>query len=214
MSGVPRKYAMDTRNEEGALLRRRVMDAAFAVLGEVGAERLTMDLVATRADVATRTVYNHFGSRQELLAAVYADLLRTNRNLLQRIVAETGEPPERLQQFVTQMYDIYQEGGAGFTALIELNEPTIRAQLQDMRTWRRNRLTQILRPATKTLRLPLKHAAAFAFVTTNHVTWAALREDAGLTQRQAIHTSTTVLRAALFDEPTTQPPHEPTGDTA
>jgi hypothetical protein len=98
------------------------------------------------------------------------------------------------------MYGIYEEGGAAFATLIALDEPTIRAHLRDIRTWRRKRLTQILRPAIKTLRLPLKQAAAFAFVTTNHVTWRALREDAGLTQRQAIHTATTVLQAALFDE--------------
>jgi AcrR family transcriptional regulator len=200
---------METRNEEGALLRRRVMDAAFEVLGEVGAERLTMDMVATRADAATRTVYNHFGSRQELLAAVYADRVRTNRNILQRSFAETDDPAEGLRQFVTQMYGIYEEGGEAFATLIALDDPTIRAHLRDIRTWRRERLTQILRPAIKTLRLPLKQAAAFAFVTTNHVTWRALREDAGLTQRQAIHTATTVLQAALFDESTTYPPHEP-----
>jgi AcrR family transcriptional regulator len=69
MNGMARKYSMETRNEEGGLLRRRVMDAAFEVLGEVGAERLTMDMVARHSDAATRTVYNHFESRQELLAA-------------------------------------------------------------------------------------------------------------------------------------------------
>jgi AcrR family transcriptional regulator len=200
---------METRTEEGALLRRRVMDAAFEVLGEVGAERLTMDMVAARADAATRTVYNHFGSRQELLAAVYADLVQTNRSILQRSFAETDDPAEGLREFVTQMYGIYEEGGAAFATLIALDDPTIRAHLRDIRTWRRERLTQILRPASKTLRLPHKQAAAFAFVTTNHVTWRALREDAGLTQRQAIHTATTVLQAALFDESTTHPPHEP-----
>jgi AcrR family transcriptional regulator len=214
VNGMPRKYSMETRNEEGALLRRRVMDAAFEVLGEVGAERLTMDMVATRADAATRTVYNHFGSRQELLAAVYADILRTNRDILQRIVTDTGEPAERLRQFVTQLYAIYEERGAAFTTLIELDEPTVRARLRDMRTWRRERLTQILRPATKTLRLSLKQAAAFAFVSTNHATWRALREDAGLTQRQAIDTTTTVLEAALFDVSTNQVPDEPIGETA
>jgi AcrR family transcriptional regulator len=191
---MPRRYSMESRNEEGALLRRRVMDATVEVLGEVGAERLTMDMVATRADAATRTVYNHFQSRQELLAAVYADLLQTNRSILQRNVAEAGEPAERLRQFVTQLYDIYEERGAAFTTLVELDEPTVRAHLRDMRTWRRERLTQILRPANKTLRLPLKQAAAFAFVTTNHATWRALREDAGLTQRQAIHTPSPATR--------------------
>jgi AcrR family transcriptional regulator len=211
---MPRKYSMETRNEEGALLRRRVMDAAFEVLGEVGAERLTMDMVATRADVAARTVYNHFGSRQELLTAVYADLLRTNRKILQRGFAGADDPAEGLRQFVTQMYGIYEEGGTAFATLIGLDEPTIKAQLQEIRTWRRQRLTQILRPTIKTLRLPLKQAAAFAFVTTNHVTWRALREDAGLTQRQAIHTATTVLQAALFDGTATHQRRESIGPTA
>jgi AcrR family transcriptional regulator len=204
---------MQARNEEAALRRRRLMDAAFEVLGEVGAERLTMDMVAVRAGASTRTVYNHFRSRQELLAAVYADLIETNRVLLQRNVTETGEPPERLRQFVTQMYGIYEERGTAFAALIELDEPTVRANLRDIRAWRRERLTQILRPATKTLRLPLKQAAAFAFATTNHATWRALREDSGLTQRQAIDTSTAVLEAALFDESAAHSPHEPTTDT-
>jgi AcrR family transcriptional regulator len=203
---MPRKYAMDTRNEEGALLRRRIMDAAFEVLGEVGAERLTMDMVATRADTATRTVYNHFGSRPELLSAVYEDLLRTNRDLVAHNIAETGEPAERLRQFVTQFYDIYQERGAAFAILIGLDDPAIRAHLRDIRAWRRERLTQILRPASMALRLPLKQAAAFAFVTTNHASWRALREEAGLSQRQAIQTATTVLNTALFDENTTQQP--------
>jgi AcrR family transcriptional regulator len=205
MGCVARKYSMETRNEEGAFLRRRVMDAAFEVLGEVGAERLTMDMVATRAGAATRTVYNHFGSRQELLAAVYEDLLRTNRDLVEHNIAETGAPSERLRQFVSQFYDIYEERGAAFAILIGLDDPTIRVRLREIRTWRRERLTQILRPANKTLRLPLKQAAAFAFVTTNHATWRALREEAGLTQRQAIDTATAVLQAALFDESATQP---------
>jgi AcrR family transcriptional regulator len=214
LARMPRKYSMETRNEEGALLRRRVMEAAVEVLGEVGAERLTMDMVATQADVATRTVYNHFQSRQELLAAVYADLLRTNRNILRRNVTDAGEPAERLRQFVTGLYGIYEERGAAFTTLIELDEPSIRAHLREMRTWRREQLTHILRPANKTLRLPLKQAAAFAFATTNHATWRALREDAGLTQRQAVHTATTVLQAALFDESMSHPPDESIGDTA
>jgi AcrR family transcriptional regulator len=205
---------MDTRNEEGALLRRRMMDAAFEVLGEVGAERLTMDMVAARADTATRTVYNHFGSRQELLAAVYEDLLRTNRDLVAHNIADTADPPEQLRQFVTQFYDIYEERGAAFAILIGLDDPTIRAHLLNIRTWRRERLTQILRPASTALRLPLKQAAAFAFVTTNHATWRALREEAGLTQRQAIQTATTALHAALFNENTTNPSPEPIEHTA
>ena len=67
-----------------------------------------------------------------------------------------------------------------------------------MRAWRRERLTQILRPANATLTLPLKQAVAFAFIVTNHDSWRALREEARLTQSQAIKTTITGLQAALF----------------
>jgi AcrR family transcriptional regulator len=196
---MPRKYSMETRHEEAELRRRRLMDAAVAVLGEVGAERLTMEMVAKRADAAKRTVSNHFPTRQDLLAAVYADLLQTFRDILQLNVTDTGDPPERLRQFVTQLYGIFEDRGAALTTLIELDEPTIRTQVRDMRTWRRQRLTEILRPAHKTLRLPPKQAVAFAFIVTNHDSWRALRDEVGLTQRQAIDTTIAGLEAALFD---------------
>ena len=46
---------MDVRKEEAAIRRRRLVDAAIEVVGEVGADRLTMEMVAERADTATRT---------------------------------------------------------------------------------------------------------------------------------------------------------------
>ena len=43
---------MDMRKEEAASRRRRLLDAAIEVVGEVGTERLTMEMVAERADAA------------------------------------------------------------------------------------------------------------------------------------------------------------------
>ena len=70
MGSMPRKYSMDIRSEVAALRRRRLIEATVEVLGEVGADRLTMDMVAERADAATRTIYNYFPTRQDLLSAV------------------------------------------------------------------------------------------------------------------------------------------------
>jgi hypothetical protein len=86
---VPRKYSVETRSEEAALRRQRLIDAAVKVLGEVG-----------------------------------ADLL----------------------------YDMYERQGAVLTTMLELDEPAIRAQVRDMRTWRQDRLEQILRSSNETLR--------------------------------------------------------------
>jgi AcrR family transcriptional regulator len=173
---------METRSEEAAQRRQRLIDAAVEVLGEVGADRLTMDVVAQRADAATRTVYNHFSTRQELLAAVQAHLLRAFRDTLQLDIPATGEPAERLRQFVVLLYDMYERQGAALTTMLELDEPAIRAQVRDMRIWRRDRLEQILRSSNETLRLPLREAVGFTFVLTNHGSWRALREEIGLAQ--------------------------------
>jgi AcrR family transcriptional regulator len=198
MGSMPRKYSMDVRGEVAALRRRRLIEATVEVLGEVGADRLTMDMVAERADAATRTIYNYFPTRQDLLSAVQAELLQAFRDTLQLEILETGEPAERLRQFVAVLFDMYEQRGAALTTLLEFDEPDIRAQVGDMRAWRRDRLDEILRPADGTLRLPVDQAVAFAFVMTNHVSWRVLREELALTRQQAVETTATGIEAGLF----------------
>ena len=190
---------MDMRSEVAALRRRRFIEATVEVLGEVGADRLTMDMVAERADAATRTIYNYFPTRQDLLSAVQAELLQAFRDTLQLEIPETGEPAERLRQFVAVLFDMYEQQGAALTTLLEFDEPDIRAQVREMRTWRRDRLEEILRSASgTTLPLPVGQAVAFAFVMTNHVSWRVLREELALTQQQAVETAAAGIEAGLF----------------
>src|ERR1700729_1392240 len=116
MDFMPRKYAMDMRSEVAALRRRRLIEATVEVLGEVGADRLTMDMVAQRADAATRTIYNYFPTRQDLLSAVQAELLPAFRDTPQLEIPEAGEPAERLRQFVAVLFDMYEQQGAPLTS--------------------------------------------------------------------------------------------------
>ena len=199
MSFMPRTYSMDMRGEVAALRRRRLIEATVEVLGEVGADRLTMDMVAQRADAATRTIYNYFPTRQDLLSAVQAELLPAFRDTPQLEIPEAGEPAERLRQFVAVLFDMYEQQGAALTTLLEFDEPDIRAQVRDMRAWRRDRLEEILRSASgTTLPLPVVQAVAFAFVMTNHVSWRVLREELALAQQQAVETTATGIEAGLF----------------
>jgi AcrR family transcriptional regulator len=183
---------MASRGDEAALRRQRLINATIEVLGEVGAERLTMDMVAARA------VYNYFPTRQELLAAVQEELLKVFRETLQLEIPETGDPMERLGHFAAVLYNLYEQQGPALTTLLEFDEPGIRAQIRDMRAWRRDRLEHILRSAGATLRLPLQQAVAFTFVLTNHVTWRVLREEMGLSQGKAIETTVAGLEAGLM----------------
>jgi len=71
----PRPYQMGKRQERVDEVRRRVLDAARALLREGGSYTLfTVDAVAKRADVARATVYYQFGSKTGLLEAVCDDI--------------------------------------------------------------------------------------------------------------------------------------------
>ena len=48
------------------MLRDRLLDAAAAVFAELGWRQVTMAKVADRAGVSRQTVYNEFGSKQQL----------------------------------------------------------------------------------------------------------------------------------------------------
>ncbi|MEE8603245.1 TetR/AcrR family transcriptional regulator [Euzebya tangerina] len=66
---------------------RRILDAAFDVLGEVGLSGLTLEQVAAAADVSRQTVYRHFSNRDGLIRAT---VLREEEQLLDQIAAATA----------------------------------------------------------------------------------------------------------------------------
>jgi AcrR family transcriptional regulator len=78
---APRRYSEAARE----LLRTTLLDAARALLGERGWARVTMADVAARAGVSRQTLYNTFGSRDELAQAL---VLREQERMLAG-VAET-----------------------------------------------------------------------------------------------------------------------------
>lgn len=75
--------------------RREVLEAALALLSEVGYERLTMDLVAQRARASKATLYQRWPSKAQLVV----DALAEHRP---RIVdADRGSLPEDLRHLLT-----------------------------------------------------------------------------------------------------------------
>jgi AcrR family transcriptional regulator len=196
---MSRRYSMEIRQEETAARRRRLLDAAIEVLGETGADRLTMEAVAGRAGAATRTLYNHFSSRDELIAQALGRLLQEFRDALDTQPPGQGDPAERLRSFVRLIYDTYHRQGRSLTTLLDHRaDPQIGTQVTQQRKWRRMQLERILRDAKAELLLPLPQAVAIAFVLTNHASWKALVDESGLTQPKAITLTSTTLETALF----------------
>ncbi len=74
---VPSEPGPDTSAADESVPRRRstrkrpsdddLLDAARAVVAELGPDRVTMDMIAARGDTTRVTLYAHFGSRDALL---------------------------------------------------------------------------------------------------------------------------------------------------
>lgn len=63
---------LTSRRERGKDARRsRIVEAAYALLREVGVDDLSVKMIADRADLSPATVYNLFGAKGAVLAKVY-----------------------------------------------------------------------------------------------------------------------------------------------
>jgi TetR/AcrR family transcriptional regulator, cholesterol catabolism regulator len=60
---------MGRRDRHRQATRKRILDAALALFLEQGYAATSVDEIAERADVARRTLFNHFARKQDLLAA-------------------------------------------------------------------------------------------------------------------------------------------------
>lgn len=69
---MPDDTGLMSRRERGKDARRsRIVDAAYALLREVGVDDLSVKMIADRADLSPATVYNLFGAKGAVLAKVY-----------------------------------------------------------------------------------------------------------------------------------------------
>ena len=68
-AGTDRRAALKARS------RRAILDAADALLAERGGAQFGVDELAERADVSRRTVFNHFGSLDDVVLTVCTERL-------------------------------------------------------------------------------------------------------------------------------------------
>ena len=90
-----------TRSHE---VRRVLLDAATALLEEEGLSALTIRAVATRAGVAPQSLYNRFGDKQGLLAAIAEEHFSDLAHAMAAITEP--EPRKRLRVAGTIVHDL------------------------------------------------------------------------------------------------------------
>lgn len=80
MNGVNEQRTPPSRDRREALKsrhRRALVDAAAALMTELEGTGFTVDQLAERADVSRRTVFNHFGSLDDIVLEVFGEMLET-----------------------------------------------------------------------------------------------------------------------------------------
>jgi AcrR family transcriptional regulator len=77
-------------------LRRTLLDAAVALIGEVGPRAFTLREVARRAGVSHNAPYRHFPSKDELLVAVAAEGFDRLTRTMEEHLAASQSAAERL----------------------------------------------------------------------------------------------------------------------
>jgi AcrR family transcriptional regulator len=88
-SDVPRRAEATRRR------RQAILDAALACFSEVGYEQTTLADIRHRAGASTGSIYHHFGSKEQIAAALYLEGVQQSQNagltaLLQTRTARTG----------------------------------------------------------------------------------------------------------------------------
>jgi AcrR family transcriptional regulator len=97
----PRPYELGKRREQIDEGRRRVIDAARALLAEATTyTAFTVDAVAKRADVARATVYYQFGSKTGILEALCDTLAEVGGMSEQAQAFTDPDPLKGLAQFI------------------------------------------------------------------------------------------------------------------
>jgi AcrR family transcriptional regulator len=198
---------MVNRAAATAAIRQRILDAALEelVAGENGP--ITLQAVADRADLALRTLYNHFPSRDALLSAAFQHHAAQSRAAVEAVSLPDADANEQLRHAIGAYYARYAAMGPRLTALLSVRGfPELDEQIRAIRAWRRGVLRKIIRRARRagTLTVPEPTALALAYTMTSHATWQTLVAELDSTRPDPAKAAGDTLCAALF-RPTAGP---------
>ena len=87
-------------------LRREILASASAALREHGVRGLSIAAVLERAGLSTRAFYRHFGSKDELVAAVFLETARAEKQRLRRRMAAAATESEAVSLWIDARLDL------------------------------------------------------------------------------------------------------------
>jgi AcrR family transcriptional regulator len=122
-SPVWRSRALDRSLEEprarSVARMERLVAAARALANESGSATFTVAQVAERAGSSLKAFYRCFGSKDELLLALFEDDSNLGAGIVRDRVAAHGEPAARLQAYVVGLFEMLtNEDARGYAGVL------------------------------------------------------------------------------------------------
>ncbi|MCF6388485.1 TetR/AcrR family transcriptional regulator [Mycobacterium sp. MBM] len=121
-----------TLRADAARNRELLLTAAEAEFAERGLSASIAD-IARRAGVAKGTVFRHFASKEELIAAIVAGHLATLNTVAERLES-SKDPGAALLQFLTVAADQRQQHDLTFLQAVSDDDPTVTALRDELHT--------------------------------------------------------------------------------
>jgi len=102
--------------------RQRILDAAYVLFRRKGFTRVNVDEIAAAAEITKRTLYSHFRSKDELLAAVLESQHRLAFDAFQTFARKLSGTPAKIVAALFDELSLWstrpQWAGSGFTRLV------------------------------------------------------------------------------------------------
>ncbi len=92
-------------------VRDRIVDAAVALFEKQGPQATKVDEICERADVAQKTFFNHFATKQHLVSEIATTFLESLFATLDELRQSAGSASERLTQFFSGLAERSEEAG-------------------------------------------------------------------------------------------------------
>jgi AcrR family transcriptional regulator len=87
-------------------IRRVIVTVTSEIVREQGVRGLSVAAVLERAELSTRAFYRHFGSKDELVAAVFHEMAYAEERRLRRRMAKAANPIEAVAAWIDGRLDL------------------------------------------------------------------------------------------------------------
>jgi AcrR family transcriptional regulator len=184
--------------------RERIKTAVRELLAEGTFHTSTVEQVADRAGISRATLYQHFGSRLELVDAI-CETFDANPALLElRQIVEHPDAASALEKTIANSIRFWSSENSVLHELygVAAIDPAAQGLVDRQRADRRGELERLVknlrRAGVMQVRMSEHHALTLLLVFTSYETFRELRE-AGLTDRQLTSTLQQAARDLLLD---------------